>query len=182
MPKAESQKAVTVYLSQESYEKLTKLKLANSLSSDSKAFNLILEYIPPNTVLGTVPYCNVPSGLDIERRIEELVDQALDDKLAKLNEQVNERLDTMLDAKLAAIHSSETMERLATTFNASKVTVSYNTDQGLSQNELAERLGCCHKGLSKRRNNPEELLEWTKKRDDGVGWEYKEGRYYALQG
>lgn len=51
--------------------------------------------------------------------------------------------------------------------------------EGLSQRQLAERLGCNARRLIDRRDNPKELAEYTRSKDpEGVSWRYREGKYY----
>ncbi|HEY9779092.1 MAG TPA: hypothetical protein V6D09_02985 [Leptolyngbyaceae cyanobacterium] len=51
----------------------------------------------------------------------------------------------------------------------------------MTQNKLARRLGCNPRRLIDRRDNAEELVEWTQKRDpEGRGWEYRDGKYYPI--
>ena len=56
---------------------------------------------------------------------------------------------------------------------------SVTESNGLSQRQLADRLGCNARRLIDRRGNPRELAEYTRGKDpEGIAWKYQEGKYY----
>lgn len=52
----------------------------------------------------------------------------------------------------------------------------------LSQNQLAQRLGCSIRRLIDRRGDAVTLAQWTQRRDpQGRGWEFRDGKYYPIE-
>lgn len=118
----------------------------------------------PDTQTIRVPKVYAAQLLEISRRLDN-----------------GESIEFVSKSNTESVTKSKAKARVAKDCVSKSKSENVTESNGLSQRQLAERLGCNARRLIDRRDNPKELAEYTRGKDpNGVSWGYRAGRYYSV--